>query len=126
MLGRTRATARTDAGPRIRAVRVPDSGYVVSLDLDLLARVATEIGPDAEILVEGTLGHYVAFGEVVARVSGVAPDDGSRDDVVRSAFAMDDLPDPRQCSHLRPHFTVRAEYFGLGVRLLEAMGCRST
>jgi pilus assembly protein CpaF len=30
------------------------------------------------------------------------------------------------CSHLRPHFMSRAEYFGLGNRLLEAMGCRST
>ena len=31
-----------------------------------------------------------------------------------------------ECTHLRPHFTPRAEYFGLGTRLLEAMGCRST
>jgi pilus assembly protein CpaF len=31
-----------------------------------------------------------------------------------------------ECSHLRPHFMPRAEYFGLGNRLLEAMGCRST
>jgi pilus assembly protein CpaF len=31
-----------------------------------------------------------------------------------------------ECSNLRPHFMPRAEYFGLGNRLLEAMGCRST
>jgi pilus assembly protein CpaF len=31
-----------------------------------------------------------------------------------------------ECSQLRPHFMPRAEYFGLGTRLLEAMGCRST
>lgn len=31
-----------------------------------------------------------------------------------------------ECSHLRPHFLPRAEYFGLGTRLLEAMGCRAT
>ena len=31
-----------------------------------------------------------------------------------------------ECSHLRPHFMPRAEYFGLGTRLLEAMGCRGT
>jgi pilus assembly protein CpaF len=30
-----------------------------------------------------------------------------------------------ECSHLRPHFLPRAEYFGLGARLLEAMGCRA-
>jgi pilus assembly protein CpaF len=30
-----------------------------------------------------------------------------------------------ECSHLRPFFTPRAEYFGLGNRLLEAMGCRT-
>jgi pilus assembly protein CpaF len=29
-----------------------------------------------------------------------------------------------ECSNLRPHFMPRAEYFGLGNRLLEAMGCR--
>lgn len=31
-----------------------------------------------------------------------------------------------ECSLLRPHFTPRAEYFGLSNRLLEAMGCRTT
>ena len=31
-----------------------------------------------------------------------------------------------ECSYLRPHFMPRAEYFGLGTRLLEAMGCRAT
>ena len=31
-----------------------------------------------------------------------------------------------ECTHLRPHFMPRAEYFGLGTRLLEAMGCRGT
>jgi pilus assembly protein CpaF len=30
-----------------------------------------------------------------------------------------------ESSHLRPHFMPRAEYFGLGSRLLEAMGCRA-
>ncbi len=29
-----------------------------------------------------------------------------------------------ECSRLRPHFLPRAEYFGLGRRLLEAMGCQ--
>jgi pilus assembly protein CpaF len=29
-----------------------------------------------------------------------------------------------QCSNLRPHFMPRAEYFGLGGRLMEAMGCK--
>ena len=29
-----------------------------------------------------------------------------------------------ECSNLRPHFMPRAEYFGLGQRLMEAMGCR--
>jgi pilus assembly protein CpaF len=31
-----------------------------------------------------------------------------------------------ECTNLRPHFMPRAEYFGLGNRLLEAMGCRAT
>jgi pilus assembly protein CpaF len=30
-----------------------------------------------------------------------------------------------ECSNLRPHFMPRAEYFGLGNRLMEAMGCHS-
>jgi pilus assembly protein CpaF len=29
-----------------------------------------------------------------------------------------------ECTGLRPNFLPRAEYFGLGARLLEAMGCR--
>jgi pilus assembly protein CpaF len=31
-----------------------------------------------------------------------------------------------ESSNLRPHFMPRAEYFGLGNRLMEAMGCRTT
>lgn len=31
-----------------------------------------------------------------------------------------------ECSRLRPHFMPRAEYFGLGGRLMEAMGCRAS
>jgi pilus assembly protein CpaF len=31
-----------------------------------------------------------------------------------------------ECSNLRPHFMTRADYFGLGGRLMEAMGCRTT
>ncbi len=31
-----------------------------------------------------------------------------------------------ECSNLRPHFMTRADYFGLGGRLMEAMGCKTT
>ncbi len=30
-----------------------------------------------------------------------------------------------ECSNLRPHFMPRADYFGLGPRLMEAMGCKA-
>jgi uncharacterized membrane protein len=93
MLGRTRAERHTSPEGQERAVRVPDSGYVVSLDTRRLARVAQDIGPDAEILVDGRLGQYVVFDEVVARIAGCAPDDDSHDVDVRLAFGLDDIRD---------------------------------
>ena len=50
---------------------------------------------------------------------------------VRGEAPLWDFPDGtlagrHECTHLRPNFMPRAEYFGLGTRLLEAMGCRAT
>ncbi len=64
----------------------------------------TEItGMEGEVVTTQDLFKYVFDGET---------DDG-------------ELAGRFECSHLRPHFTPRAEYFGLGNRLLEAMGCRN-
>ena len=64
----------------------------------------TEItGMEGEVVTTQDLFKYVFDGET---------DDG-------------ELAGRFECSHLRPHFTPRAEYFGLGNRLLEAMGCKS-
>ena len=64
----------------------------------------TEItGMEGEVVTTQDLFKYVFDGET---------DDG-------------ELAGRFECSHLRPFFTPRAEYFGLGTRLLEAMGCRN-
>ncbi|GAT65344.1 membrane protein [Planomonospora sphaerica] len=104
MLGRVRARRRSPEGVPERAVTVYDSGYVVSVDMDGLAGTARAAGRVAgdgsageagavEVIVEGRLGEYAVFGDVVARLAGVAPDDGSWDDAVRSAFGLDDIRD---------------------------------
>jgi len=65
----------------------------------------TEItGMEGEVVTTQDLFKYVFDGET---------DDG-------------ELAGRFECSHLRPFFTPRAEYFGLGNRLLEAMGCRTS
>jgi uncharacterized membrane protein len=93
LLGRTRVRRRTPAGIPERAVAVPDSGYVVSVDVDRLSHVAREAGDGVEVIVEGTLGTYLMFGEVIARLAGVDPDDDRWDDAVRVAFGLDDIRD---------------------------------
>jgi uncharacterized membrane protein len=95
LLGRTRAQRQSNPGTKERAVTVPDSGYVVSIDVDKLARTAAAAGDDVEVIAEGTLGCYLMFGDVAARLVGVAPDDGSWDNAVRAAFGLDDIRDVR-------------------------------
>src|SRR4051794_15280945 len=92
LLGRPRARRHTHSARPFRPVTVPDSGYVVSVDLDALAAVAREVA-DGEVIVRATLGTYVVFGDAVAEMVGVAPDDDSHDDAVRVAFGLDDVRD---------------------------------
>ncbi len=96
LLGRTRAERRSDPAAPERLVRVLDTGYVTSLDLDRLAAVAAEIGDGAEILVEGTLGVFLMYDDPVVRLVGVHPDDDSHDDAVLAAVGMDDIRDVDQ------------------------------
>jgi uncharacterized membrane protein len=93
LLGVTRP--RRTAGRRLpeRAVTVKDSGYVVSVDVHRLANVARAAGDDVEVLVQGTLGEYLVFGDVAAVLIGVAADDKTWDNGVRVAFGLDDIRD---------------------------------
>jgi uncharacterized membrane protein len=93
LLGRTRPERTTDRGTTSRAVRVRDSGYVVTLDIDALAAVARRVGPEAEVVVEGRLGEYVIFGDAIAHVVGADADDESYDEDVLSAVGLDDIRD---------------------------------
>jgi uncharacterized membrane protein len=93
LLGSTRSKRRTSPGLAERSVKVLDSGYVVTIDLSKLAKVAREVGGNAEILIEGKLGDYLAFAEVVVRIAGVDTDDDSYDADVLSAFGIDDVRD---------------------------------
>jgi len=93
MLGYTRAESHSDQSSPARPVRVPDSGYVVSVDIERLTQVAGRVGADAEIIVESRIGDYVVFDDVVARVVGCDPGDDSYDLDVRLAFVLDDIRD---------------------------------
>lgn len=70
-----------------------DSGYVVTIDFQKLARVAGSLGVEAEVLIDGRLGEYLVFGDVVARLVGAGPDDDSHDADALSAFGIDDVRD---------------------------------
>jgi uncharacterized membrane protein len=93
MLGRTRPWRHSDPGTPERVVTVQDSGYVVTVDVGALGETAAAAGDDVEVLVEGTLGAYLVFDDVLARLVGVDPDDGSWDNRLRSAFGLDDIRD---------------------------------
>jgi len=66
---------------------------VVTVDVRALADVAAAAGAGVEVIVEGTLGQYMIFDDVIARLVGVAATDGSWDDRVRAAFGLDDIRD---------------------------------
>ncbi|MDP9393984.1 MAG: DUF2254 domain-containing protein [Actinomycetota bacterium] len=93
LLGRTRGTRRTPENVPERVVTVHDSGYVVSLDTDRLAGVARAAGPDVEVIVEGRLGDYIIYDDVVVRLAGVTPQEDRWDADVRAAFGIDDIRD---------------------------------
>jgi uncharacterized membrane protein len=70
LLGCTRARPSKSEPRSHRLVRVRDSGYVVSVDVQRLARIARGVGPRVEVVVEATLGTYLVFGDVAARLLG--------------------------------------------------------
>ena len=90
LLRGTRQKRRTPPGTEARAVRASASGYVVSVDARALAQVARAAGPDAEVLVTCQMGTYIALGEPVARVAGMAAHDDGSDADVLAAFRFDD------------------------------------
>ncbi|MGN6441084.1 MAG: DUF2254 family protein [Arthrobacter sp.] len=93
LLARTRKERSTAEGSRERAVRVQDSGYVVTIDIDRLARAARAFGPAGEIVVEGRLGEYLIYDDVVARLVPADPADSSYDEDILAAFGLDDIRD---------------------------------
>ncbi|NUS35176.1 MAG: DUF2254 domain-containing protein [Pseudarthrobacter sp.] len=91
LLGRTRRQRTTPEDARERLVRVLDSGYIATIDVGRLARAASAAGPATEILVDGRLGEYLIFDDVVARLVGVDPGDSSWDEDILAAFRVDDI-----------------------------------
>jgi len=63
----------------------------------------------------------------LTEITGMEGDVVTTQDLFRYVFQGEDaegrLVGRFECSNLRPHFVNRAEYFGLGGRLMEAMGC---
>jgi uncharacterized membrane protein len=93
LLGQTRTERMTPEGTRERAVRVLDSGYVVTINVEQLAKIARSAGPNSEILVEGRLGEYLVFDDVVVRIVGIDADDSAWDEDILAAIGIDDIRD---------------------------------
>ena len=93
MLGRVRAGQESPADAPKRLVRSLDSGYVVSVNVDRLAEVVRRHPEADEIMVDGRLGQYLIFGEPIATIIGLDPDDDDLDDEVLKAFGLDDIRD---------------------------------
>lgn len=90
LLAGTRRERRSEPGSQGRDVPTPTGGYVVSIDARALAGVAGAAGPGAEVLLPCQLGTYLASGETVATIVGVAAQDDRFDARTLSAVAFDD------------------------------------
>lgn len=90
LLTGTRRRRRSPVAAPTQTVVAEDGGYVVGIDPRALADTAREVGEDAEVILPVLLGSYVASGEPLAALAGVAVDDDRFDAAVRSAFMVDD------------------------------------
>jgi len=94
LIGRTRVRADHPDAPS-RRIAARDSGYVTQVDVEALGRLAERIGQDAEVIVEGSLGDYIVYGDPIVRLAGVEPDDRGFDDEALAAFRLDDVRNVR-------------------------------
>lgn len=90
LLTGTRKTRRTAPDAAARVVTAETGGYVVDIDPRALAAVARSAGPDVEVFLPCLLGTYVASGESLASIAGVAADDDRFDADARIAVTLDD------------------------------------
>jgi hypothetical protein len=93
MLGRTRMARHSDPDEPEREVHAMDTGFVVTVDTEKLGQIASAAGNDVEVIVEGRLGEYLVFDDLLVRLVGVEPEDSSYDEEVISAFGIDDIRD---------------------------------
>ncbi|MDN4610631.1 DUF2254 family protein [Arthrobacter burdickii] len=93
MLGRTRMARHSDPDEPEREVHAMDTGFVVTVDTEKLGQIAAAAGDDVEVIVEGRLGEYLVFDDLLVRLVGVGPEDSSYDEEVISAFGIDDIRD---------------------------------
>ncbi|MEC5199604.1 putative membrane protein [Arthrobacter sp. PL16] len=92
MLGRTRMARHSDPDRPEREIHVMDTGFVVTVDTEKLGAIASSAGDDVEVIVEGRLGEYMVFDDLLVRLVNIDPEDSSYDDVI-DAFGIDDIRD---------------------------------
>jgi len=93
LLGHLRSARRTDERTPERLIRSVDSGYVTTIHVDALGNLVQRMGADCELIIEAPLGDYVYFGELMARLVGIDPEDSAHDAAILSAFRVDDIRD---------------------------------
>ncbi len=91
MLGRTRMARHSDPARTEREVHGQDTGFV-AVDAEKLGEIAAAAGDDVEVIVEGRLGEYLVFDDLLVRLVGVDPEDSRHDEDVNAAFGIDDIP----------------------------------
>ncbi|MDQ4032586.1 MAG: hypothetical protein M3332_10090 [Actinomycetota bacterium] len=85
--------ARSRRRRRSESARGPGSSSVAGDSIRAVAGSGGPVSPVRWSAVEHLLGDYTAFGDVLATLIGVDPEDDSWDDAVRSAFGLDDIRD---------------------------------
>lgn len=91
MLGRTRMARHSDPDRTEREVHGLDTGFV-AVDTEKPGEIAAAAGDDVEVIVEGRLGEYLVFDDLLVRLVGVDPEDSRHDEDVNAAFGTDDIP----------------------------------
>lgn len=72
LINRTRRSARLEASFAV-PVRATEHGYVVRLNLDILAAATAKAQDTVEIVLHVCVGHYVAFHDTLATVRATSP-----------------------------------------------------
>lgn len=76
LLARTRRASRFSGAVSV-PVAVQKDGFVVALDLEKLGQACAAARGEVEVVLEVSIGSFVAFGETIAQVKAASPEDAA-------------------------------------------------